>query len=44
VWVPIVAAGNVSAEHWGETVVNVALLAGAWLVAESYRRKAAPIA
>ena len=44
VWVPIVAAGNVSAEHWGETLVNVALLAGAWLVAESYRRKAAPIA
>jgi uncharacterized membrane protein len=37
VWVPIVAAGHVSAEHWGETVVNVALLAGAWLVAESYR-------
>ena len=44
VWVPIVAAGNVSAEHWGETLVNVALLAGAWLVAESYRRKAARIA
>ena len=44
VWVPIVAAGNVSAEHWGETLVNVALLAGAWLVAESYRREAAPIA
>jgi uncharacterized membrane protein len=39
VWVPIVAAGNVSAEHWGETIVNVALLAGAWVVAESYRHK-----
>jgi uncharacterized membrane protein len=41
VWVPIVAAGDVSAEHWGETVVNIALLAGAWLVAESYRARPA---
>jgi uncharacterized membrane protein len=41
VWVPIVAAGHVSTEHWGETIVNVALLAGAWLVAESYRTRPA---
>jgi len=38
VWVPIVAAGNVSPENWSETIVNVALLAGAWVVADSYRR------
>jgi uncharacterized membrane protein len=44
VWVPIVAAGNVSAEHWSETIVNVALLAGAWVVADSFRGKAAPSA
>ncbi len=37
VWVPIVAAGNISAGQWGETVVNVALVAGAWVVADSYR-------
>jgi uncharacterized membrane protein len=37
VWVPIVAAGNISAGQWGETVINVALLAGAWVVADSYR-------
>ncbi|MGH8041323.1 MAG: hypothetical protein ACREPN_04690 [Rudaea sp.] len=36
VWVPIVAAGNVSAGQWGETVVNVALVAGAWVVVDSY--------
>ncbi len=44
VWVPIVAAGNVSAEHWSETIVNVALLAGAWVVADSFHRSAAPTA
>lgn len=44
VWMPIVAAGHVSAEHWGETIVNVALLAGAWVVADSYRRRAEPAA
>jgi uncharacterized membrane protein len=43
VWVPVVAAGKVSAENWSETILNVALLAGAWVVAESYRRKVAPI-
>lgn len=41
VWGPIVAAGNVSAEHWSETLINIALLAGAWVVADSYGREAA---
>jgi len=44
VWVPVVAAGHVSAENWSETIVNGALLAGAWVVADSDRRKSALIA
>ncbi|HEY2675435.1 MAG TPA: hypothetical protein VGI65_00600 [Steroidobacteraceae bacterium] len=37
IWVPIVATGNTSDVQWGETLVNVALVAGAWVVADSYR-------
>jgi uncharacterized membrane protein len=37
VWVPIVAAGNISAFQWGETVVTLALTTAAWVVADSYR-------
>ena len=37
VWVPILAAGHVSEQHWIETVASCALTAGAWILAESYR-------
>ncbi len=37
VWGPIVAAGDVSAGHWQETVVSCAITAAAWVMADSYR-------
>ena len=38
VWVPIMAApGSKSTFQWSETIVSVALTAGAWMVAVSYR-------
>jgi uncharacterized membrane protein len=37
VWAPMVAAGNIDAGHWQETVVSCAITAGAWVMADSYR-------
>lgn len=37
VWIPIVAAGSKVLFQWSETILNVALLAGAWMIADSYR-------
>lgn len=48
VWLPKILGGSMTDFNWGEIVVNIALVAGAWLVVESYsgqpwlpRRKAA---
>lgn len=38
VWIPIVAAGANVPFQWSETILNAALLAAAWLVADSYQR------
>jgi len=37
VWLPIVVAGKMTDFNWGEIVVNFALVAGGWVVADSYR-------
>jgi uncharacterized membrane protein len=37
VWIPILAAGHISAEHWVEFVVSWALTASAWVITDSYR-------
>lgn len=37
VWAPMVAAGNIDAGHWQETVVSCVIAAGAWVMFDSYR-------
>ena len=37
VWIPIVAAGSTVPFQWSETFLNTALLASAWVIADSYR-------
>jgi uncharacterized membrane protein len=37
VWFPLMLAGKMDVSSWGEVVVNCALVAGAWVVVESYR-------
>ena len=39
VWVPIVATGSKDPFQWSETFLNVALLAGAWVMTDSYRTR-----
>jgi uncharacterized membrane protein len=36
VWLPILLAGKMSDFNWGEIVVNFALVAGGWVISESY--------
>lgn len=37
IWVPMLAAGHISAFNWGETYATWVLTAAAWVVADSYR-------
>jgi len=37
VWIPIVVAGSQNSFQWGETILNAALAAAAWVIADSYR-------
>lgn len=36
VWLPLILAGKMDTFNWGEIVVNIALVAGGWVVVESY--------
>ncbi|MFI4967332.1 MAG: DoxX family membrane protein [Gammaproteobacteria bacterium] len=40
VWLPIFLAGKMTDFNWGEIVVNIGLVAGAWVVVDSYRGQA----
>jgi len=44
VWVPIVVAGSKVPFQWSETILNAALLAAAWVVADSYQKAPRPVA
>lgn len=37
VWLPIMLAGKMTDFNWGEVTVNCALVAGAWVMVDSYR-------
>ena len=37
VWIPIMATSSYNPFQWSETILNLVLLAGAWIVADSYR-------
>jgi uncharacterized membrane protein len=37
VWLPIILAGKMTDFNWGEITVNFALVAGGWVVSESYK-------
>ncbi len=37
VWVPIIAKGSKSPFVWSETIISLAIVAAAWVIADSYR-------
>jgi uncharacterized membrane protein YphA (DoxX/SURF4 family) len=39
VWVPLAAAGRLTAFQWGELEVSIVLTACSWVVADSYRKR-----
>ena len=41
VWLPLILVGKMDTFNWGEVTVNCALVAGAWVVVESYRGRTA---
>lgn len=44
VWVPNIVAGTKESLQWSGTFISLALTAGAWLVADSYRKVKVPLA